>query len=200
MDRLVRHRRVRAAADDPARVLRERPAAEAAHLRRDGRPSRLRESHTAAYRDPAGLRERAPNPRPVLPRQPEVRRACQLASHDCTQRWAYDGGDRLIEENDGHGDRRRYLACAPAGGVDREARRRNRRAEVLGDIHGTRMTTFSRPGATSRMHYDTTATRLHADAGGRPATTAIGGDDPSPNLVADYAYDYRNRLTAWRPG
>jgi RHS repeat-associated protein len=161
-----------------------------------GGGANLRESHTLHYRDPAGVFLNGHRTRDEFFRaSPKATAPCRVAANPCTQRWSYDGADRLIEENDGHGNRTSY-ELEPAGGI---ATRRNAdtgAVKTSAQYDGTRMTSFTKAGATTKMHYDVEGnldcTTLETGGPGD-----CNGQGTTANVVEDYTYDYRNRLKGW---
>ena len=161
-------------------------------------PSRLRESHTTAYRDPAGVYVNGNRTRDEFFRDsPKSSAPCQTAGTACTQRWAYDGGDRLIEENNGHGERTGYRLRASGGIAEKYDADNPSQVKFSATFVGQRMQTVTQSGATARLHYDDdgNTTCMTTEDGTAGDDCDRTGDDASPKLIEDYAYDYRNRLT-----
>ncbi len=161
--------------------------------------AKLRESHALTYRDPAGVYSNGHRTRDTFFRtSPGATVPCQDAANPCTQRWAYDGADRLIEENDGHGNRSGFELTA-AGGVERKFNAETNATIATAEFDGSRMRTYTE-GLTIRMHYDGEGNLdCVTDPDGTQADDCNDAQgEESPRLWQDYAYDYRNRQIGWR--
>jgi RHS repeat-associated protein len=159
-----------------------------------GEELRLRESHSLGYRDPDGVFVNGHRTSDAfLRKSPRASVECQNASDDCVQRWRYDGGDRLLEENNGHGGRTSFK-LTPAGGIEETRNAETNALRSSATFDGTRMVRFTKGSSDWRLHYDI--------EGNVNCTTTVAGDESdcngnsSPQLVEQYTYDYRNRLKA----
>jgi RHS repeat-associated protein len=164
--------------------------------------SPLRESHTVRYRDGGGVYVNGHATSDLFFRKsPNPAAPCQAA---CTQRWVYDGADRLVEEDDGHSKRTRYK-LTPAGGIKKKFNAADEEDVFFeADFDGTRMaayTTFPNlPNPQDRrrvLHYEDGNLACITRSGGTRDDCQRNGNEPSPLLVEDFSYDYRDRLEVW---
>jgi hypothetical protein len=88
--------------------------------------SPLRESHTLSFRDTGGVYVNGHMTSDEFFREsPAPGAPCSTPGGGCTQSFVYDGGDRLVEEYDGH-DRRIGYELTPAGGIEKSSTRTTR--------------------------------------------------------------------------
>jgi RHS repeat-associated protein len=169
----------------------------------------LRESHTLSYRDTGGVYVNGHMTSDEFFREsPEPGALCSTPSTKCTQRFVYDGGDRLVEEYDGH-DRRIHYDLTPAGGIEKKYDADDTEAVFFkAEFEGTRM---ARRTLDPNDHPDvlgpTEHEVFHYEDGNLNCITRPGADperdcsrsggEPSSLVVEDFAYDYRDRLEAW---
>ena len=139
--------------------------------------------HSLGYRDPGGVFVNGHRTSDDFFRKsPRSNVPCQLAADNCVQRWRYDGGDRLVEENDGHGNRTSYKLAAAGGIEEKRNAETGRASSSSADFDGTRIASV-----TQERRHDGAAVRRrgqprlhHVDGGTRDDCN--GGDDPSPQM------------------
>jgi RHS repeat-associated protein len=130
---------------------------------------------------------------------PAAQTDCRSFTSLCAATYRYDARGRLVSEDDGHG-LTSQLTVDPAGNVT---------AEVLNDNGAATTKTMSYMGvqlqsstlgtSTQKYFYDplgnvdcvTTLTGAASDC------AVATGQTPSGNLLADYSYDYLNRLASF---
>ncbi|MCA1825080.1 MAG: hypothetical protein LC640_12680, partial [Frankia sp.] len=157
-------------------------------------PAATLASHTLSYEDPAGLYLNGHKTADAFTLAgPDATASCRVAP--CTARYTYDPRERLVRADDGHGTVTDYTLDT-AGNV---------RTETAGAVTktytyaGDQLATATAGGVTQNYFYDTdgnldcvtTAAGAAADcarATGAPVSTA---------LLADYSYDYLNRLASF---
>jgi RHS repeat-associated protein len=121
---------------------------------------------------------------------------CGTAGSPCTQRWSYDGDDRLIREDDGRGKVTGYV-LKPAGGIKKKFDGQPDDVFYSAEFDGTRVVTTTLHGATERLFYDGEGNLDCITTAAGTADDCSDNGDPSANVLQDFSYDYRNRLTAW---
>ncbi|HVE95052.1 MAG TPA: DNRLRE domain-containing protein [Acidimicrobiales bacterium] len=152
-------------------------------------------SHTLSYEDPAGVYANGQRTADTFTLAgPDATAPCRLTA--CTARFTYDPRERLVRHDDGHGTVTDY-ALDTAGNITTETA--TGQPTKTYTYAGEQLRTLTTGGSTANYFYDTdgnldcvtTATGTQSDC-----ARATGGT-VSPRLVADYSYDYLNRLAAF---
>lgn len=156
------------------------------------------ESHTVSYTDTSGIYVNGHRTRDVFTLVgPDTAAPCRTSA--CTASYTYDARDRLVTEVNGHGATTTYT-LDPAGNVTQEAITGDGARTTSYAYTGNQLTSATTGTATQRYFYDphgnvdcvTTSTGTAADC------AAPTGGTVSPRLLADYSYDYLNRLAGYR--
>jgi RHS repeat-associated protein len=154
------------------------------------------ESHTVGYTDTNGVYANGHRTRDTYTLQgPDSTAPCRSTA--CTATYTYDPRDRLIRNDDGHGTVTGY-SLDTAGNVTAETR--NGTTSKTYTYTGDQLATVTAGGSTQKHWYDpegnldcvTLETGSHADC-----ITATG-QTTSAKVVADYGYDYLDRLASIR--
>ena len=119
------------------------------------------------------------------------------ASTSCTATYTYNPRDRLVQQNDGHGNTTSYN-LDPNGNILTQAQNGSTTATYT--YNGDQIATQTSGGTTYDYWYDalgrqwctTTTAGSSADCGPSQNSTANAA------LVSDYEYDYLDRLTSYR--
>jgi RHS repeat-associated protein len=164
----------------------------------------LRESHTLDYFGPGPVYLNGNPTRDTFFRDsPEPGTRCGAPDDTCTMEWTYDGGDRLIIEDNGRGERTRYKLNSAGGIKEKRDADDENDVEFRAEFDGPRMAKRtllpnSLDPLTEVFHYDVDGNlECITTEGGTPEADCTSTDPASPKLREDFTYDYRNRLTAW---
>ncbi|MGH2750230.1 MAG: RHS repeat-associated core domain-containing protein [Actinomycetota bacterium] len=138
------------------------------------------------------------------------------APRPCTARYAYDGRDRTSGYFDGHDTRIDYSfdeaarvtpGIVAAGNLTTEKSYTGASGLTGGSLDktktssydGAQLTEVTEAGSTSRYHYDVLGNLdCVTTSSGSAADCSPSGSSASANLLADYSYDFSERLVAYR--
>jgi RHS repeat-associated protein len=114
----------------------------------------------------------------------------------CNASYAYDPRDRLISQNDGRGSITTY-DLDPSGNIQDEKVNNNITKQYA--YQGSLLQQVTAGGMISKYWYDDFA-RLHCvtTAAGSAADCSTAASGASSNLLADYEYDYLDRLQSYQ--
>jgi RHS repeat-associated protein len=157
------------------------------------------ESHTVGYEDPAGIYVNGNRTKDTFTLAgPNTSAACRTTP--CTATYTYDAQDRLVNENNGHGGVTNYT-LDEAGNIKSEAvTRSGSTATETFEYSGNRLIRTSGVGAARRYHHDPDGNLdcVTTDTGSPSDCNTPTGQSVSPRLLADYHYDYLNRMDQYR--
>ncbi len=129
---------------------------------------------------------------------PDPAAPCRNPASPCTASWAYDARGRLLSESDGTGSATSYQLDL-AGNVTQQ--QKTGQPTISRTYTGLQLQTTSVGGSVAERSFydplgnlDCTTSNLGSQADCSPAQ----GASPSAQLLADYSYDYRNRLVTTR--
>jgi RHS repeat-associated protein len=153
------------------------------------------EQHTVTYLDTSGIYDDGNRAQDVFALKPGAGASSTCFPSTCTATYAYDPRDRLVQQNDGHGSTTAYT-LDPSGNILTEAV--NGATTKTYAYQGSQLQQVTAGGQTSKYWYDslgrqhcvTTSAGSAADCGSGPTGTS--------NLIADYEYDYLDRLTTYQ--
>ncbi len=153
------------------------------------------ESHQVDYLDPAGIYVDGNRTKDVYTLRPGSGAASPCYPGTCTATYTYDPRDRLVNGNDGHGSTTAYTLDG-AGNILTEAV--NGTTTKTYTYTGNQLQQTTAGGATAKYWYD--------DAGRLDCVTTSAGSSadctppqtPASTLLADYSYDYLDRLATYR--
>jgi RHS repeat-associated protein len=153
------------------------------------------ESHVVDYLDPAGVYVNGNRTKDVYTLRPDTGSTSPCYPGTCTATYTYDPRDRLVNSNDGHGGTTAYTLDG-AGNILTEAATGS--ATKTYTYTGNQLQQTTAGGATAKYWYD--------DAGRLGCVTTSAGSSadcapplqPSSTLLADYSYDYLDRLATYR--
>jgi RHS repeat-associated protein len=156
------------------------------------------ESHTVEYLDSADDYVNGHRTKDVFTQQgPDTAAPCRIAA--CTATYLFDPRDKLVREVNGHGATTDYT-LDPSGNITRELVTGDGAKDVTYAYTGTQLTTVTTGGATQKYWYDPTGNLDCVTlASGSQANCAVGsGGTYSAQVLADYSYDYLDRMTQHR--
>ncbi len=167
------------------------------------------ESHQVGYTDDNGiyLNGNRTTDHYVLKRGQGSTATTCLSATPCDAKWTYDARDRVISHQLRAGKVNTYSYDQPANQLgDTSVRAGNVTTQVEGGITTTRkytanqLTEQTSGGATGKYWYDPLGNLdcVTTSAGSPGNCAPSDGGTPSANLVADYTYDYLNRLSSIR--
>jgi RHS repeat-associated protein len=155
------------------------------------------ESHTVGYLDANGVYVDGNRTKDVFSLRPGGGATAPCNPSTCTATYGYDPQDRLVRNDDGHGDVTAYTLDG-AGNILTQAL--NGTTTVTNTYSGNQLQKSVNGGQTFLYWYD--------DLGRQQCVTDAGGAradcNPSENttassdLVSDYRYDYLDRLQTFR--
>ncbi len=153
------------------------------------------ESHTVDYLDPAGVFVNGNRTKDTYSLRPGGSNTSPCYPGTCTATYTYDPRDRLVNTNDGHGKTTAYTLDG-SGNILTEAA--NGTTTKTYTYTGNQLQQLTSGGATAKYWYD--------DVGRLACVTTAAGSSadcapplqPSGNLLADYSYDYLDRLSTYR--
>jgi RHS repeat-associated protein len=153
------------------------------------------ESHVVDYLDPAGVYVNGNRTKDTFTLRPSTGQSSPCYPGTCTASYTYDPRDRLVGNNDGHGHTTAYTLDG-AGNILTEAV--NGTTAKTYTYAGGQLQQIASGGTTNKYWYD--------DAGRLSCVTTAAGSSadcappltPSSNLLADYTYDYLDRLATYR--
>jgi RHS repeat-associated protein len=152
------------------------------------------ESHVVDYLDPAGVYVNGNRTKDVYTLRPNSGSTSPCYPSSCSATYTYDPRDRLVNSNDGHGGTTAYTLDG-AGNILTET---VNGASKTYTYTGNQLQQVTSGGATAKYWYD--------DAGRLACVTTSAGSSadcapplqPSSALLADYSYDYLDRLATYR--
>jgi len=156
------------------------------------------ESHTVEYIDASGDYVNGHRMRDTFSQQgPDTAAPCRTAS--CTASYTYDAQDRLRREVNGHGATTDYTLDA-AGNITRELVTGDGAKDVTYAYTGSQLTSVTAGGATQRHWYDPNGNLdcVTLPTGSQANCAPAAGGSYSPQVLADYSYDYLDRMTQFR--
>jgi RHS repeat-associated protein len=153
------------------------------------------EAHTVGYLDTNGIYVDGNRTQDSLSLQPGSGMSSPCFPTTCNASYTYDPRDRLVSQNDGHGSTTAYT-LDPSGNILGEAI--NGATTKTYSYLGAQLQQVTAGGQTSKYWYDdlgrlhcvTTSAGSASDCGSGPTGTA--------NLLADYEYDYLDRLSTYQ--
>jgi hypothetical protein len=123
--------------------------------------------------------------------RPEPGAPCSTPGDGCTQEFVYDGGDRLVEEYDGH-DRRIRYTLTPAGGIEEKHDADDTEAVFFrAEFDGTRKARRTLDPTITRTSPKPPNTRCFTTR--TAISTASPGRAPTPSAIAAAAAASRRR-------
>lgn len=156
------------------------------------------ESHTVDYLDAAGDYVNGHRTNDVFTLLgPDTAAPCRTSA--CTATYLYDPRDRLVREVNGHGATTNYTLDS-AGNVTRELVTGDGAKDVTYAYAGNQLTSATAGGSTQKYWYEPTGNLDCVTlATGTQANCVPGsGGTYSPQVLADYQFDYLDRLERYR--
>lgn len=156
------------------------------------------ESHTVSYEDAAGIYVNGHRTKDVFTLLgPDTSKPCRTSA--CTTTYRYDPRDRLVEEKRERGGTTKVTAYTldPAGNIVREERDG---VVTTFDYVGNQLQKLTRGTHVQNYFYDADGNLdcITLGVGTKADCAAPEGGSVSAKLLADYSYDYLNRLTSFR--
>ncbi len=156
------------------------------------------ESHTVSYLDTAGDYVNGHRTSDVFTQQgPDTAAPCRSTA--CSATYLYDPRDKLLREVNGHGATTNYT-LDPAGNITRELVTGDGAKDVTFAYSGQQLTSVTAGGATQKHWYDPNGNLdcVTLSTGSRANCAPGSGGSYSPQVLADYSYDYLDRMTQLR--
>ncbi len=156
------------------------------------------ESHTVAYLDAAGDYVNGHRTSDVFTQQgPDTAAPCRSTA--CTATYLYDPRDKLLREVNGHGATTNYTLDA-AGNITRETVTGDGAKDVTYAYTGQQLTSVTAGGATQKHWYDPDGNLdcVTLSTGSQANCAPGSGGSYSAQVLADYSYDYLDRMTQLR--
>ena len=127
-------------------------------------------------------------------------RRARCYSVTCTVTYDYDARDRLREENTDNGQSRTTYTLDDAGNILREAITGTGAKTTDYTYDGNRLETVTTGGSVQEHWYDSEGNLdcVTLEAGSQANCALPTGGTVSPLVLADYTYDYLNRLASYR--
>ena len=155
------------------------------------------ESHSVGYLDPSGVYVDGNRTTDSFALKPAGASSGACYPTACSASYAYDPRDRLTSQNDGRGTVTTY-DLDPSGNIQDEKVNNNITKQY--DYQGTpQLRQLTAAGVVSKYWYDDVG-RLHCvtTAAGSAADCSTAASGASTNLLADYEYDYLDRLQSYQ--
>ncbi len=154
------------------------------------------ESHTVGYLDPTGIYVDGNRTTDSFTLKPGTASSGACYPTACNASYAYDPRDRLIGQDDGRGSLTTY-DVDPSGNIQDEKVNGNLSKQYT--YQGSLLQQVTAGGVTSRYWYDEVG-RLHCvtTTAGSAADCTAAPSGASANLLADYEYDYLDRLSSYQ--
>ena len=159
----------------------------------------LLERHTLSYEDAAGRYLNGNRTRDSFRLVgPDTSAPC--VATDCVASYGYDARERLVSEQDGHGGTTGYT-LDPAGNISHEETVTGGQTTVRTmEYAEQQLRTVTEGTEVERYFYDNEGNLdcVTASAGSQADCSVAAGASASSSLLADYSYDYLNRLSGLR--
>ena len=155
----------------------------------------LTESHTVDYVDPASVFVNGNRTKDVFSLRPATGTTSPCFPATCTATYTYDPRNRLVSTNDGHGRTTGYTVDG-AGNILTEAV--NGATTKTYTYTGNQLQQVTGGGATSKYWYDTIGRLSCVTTAAGSAADCAPPQQPASTLLADYSYDYLDRLSTFR--
>jgi RHS repeat-associated protein len=154
------------------------------------------EQHTVGYLDPGGIYVNGNRTTDSFTLKPGTAASGACYPTACNASYTYDPRDRLTSQNDGRGTLTNY-DLDPSGNIQDEKVNGNLTKQYA--YQGSQLQQVTAAGMTSNYWYDVVG-RLHCvtTAAGTAADCSTAASGASSNLLADYEYDYMDRLQSYQ--
>ena len=153
------------------------------------------ESHTVDYVDAAGVFVDGNRTKDVFTLRPGGTATSPCYPSSCTATYTYDPRGRLVNTNDGHGKTTAYTVDG-AGNILTEAV--NGTTTKTYTYTGNQLQQITAGGATSKYWYDDVGRLACITTSAGSAADCAPPQQPASTLLADYSYDYLDRLSTYR--
>jgi RHS repeat-associated protein len=153
------------------------------------------ESHTVDYLDAASIFVNGNRTRDVFSLRPASGTTSPCHPGTCTATYTFDPRGRLVSTNDGHGRTTAYTVDG-AGNILTEAV--NGATTKTYTYTGNQLQQVTSGGATSKYWYDVVGRLACITTAAGSSADCAPPQQPASTLLADYSYDYLDRLSTYR--
>jgi len=153
------------------------------------------ESHVVDYLDTTGVFVNGNRTKDVFSLRPGGGGTSPCFPGTCTATYAYDPRDRLVGTNDGHGKTTAYTLDG-TGNILTEAV--NGATTKTYTYTGNQLQQVTGGGTTSKYWYDDVGRLACVTTAAGSAADCAPPQQPAGTLIADYSYDYLDRLSTYR--